>query len=341
MKVREVVEWMGGEIKGSADAEFAATNSLEAAEAGELSFLTDAKKAGRIGESGATVVICPEGVDAVAGKTLICVKNPKLAFAQLQERLYPRRRASMGISPQAVISASAQIGEGANIYPGVFVGEDVKIGRNVELLPGCYIGDGVTIGDDCWFYSNVSIYAGCVIGHRVTMHSGAVIGADGFGYVPDEKGIIHKVPQVGIAVIEDDVEIGANSTIDRAAIGVTRIGKGTKIDNLVQVGHNVEIGPYCFLCAQVGIAGSAKTGHHVTMAGQAALNGHITVGSGVTVGGQTGVSKDTPDGVMLFGTPAKPMGRMSRIMAVQSKLPELKAQVLELSKRVKELEGKV
>jgi UDP-3-O-[3-hydroxymyristoyl] glucosamine N-acyltransferase len=231
------------------------------------------------------------------------------------------------------------IGKDPTIHPFVVVADGAKIGDRVTLHPGVFIGAGSAIGDDSVVHANVSIYHGVVIGSRVIIHSGAVIGSDGFGFVTEE-GRHHKIPQVGGVIVEDDVEIGANCAIDRAALGVTRIKQGTKLDNMVHVAHNVTIGEHCLLAAQVGIAGSSTLGNYVVMGGQAGMADHTTVGDRVMVGGGSGVTRNMESGMVVAGFPAIPLREWLKAQVVFPKLPELKKLVAELVRRIKELENK-
>lgn len=266
------------------------------------------------------------------GQALMMTRDPSLAMAKLcekiQEKLYVKPEP--GLHPSAWIHSDAHVGEGASIGPGCFVGAGSNIGEGTILEHGVHVGDNVKIGADCCIMANVVIRDRCVVGDRVRIHSGTVVGADGFGYVqvgnlPD---VVHyKVPQIGIVVIEDDVEIGANCAIDRARLGETRIGQGSKLDNLVQIGHNVRIGRRCILCAQVGIAGSTTIGDYVVLWGQAGTVGHIKIGNFAFVGAQAGVAKSLPDGAKVTGTPARPLSDTLRADAALLKLPSIMAEL--------------
>ena len=259
--------------------------------------------------------------------------NPRVAFAKALAIFFPEPKFAPGIHPTAAIAASAQIDPTAHIGPHCTIGERVKIGANAVLQSGNFVGDDSVLGDDTNLFPNATIYSRTQIGKRVRIHSGAVIGSDGFGYVFDTS-FHRKVPQIGNVVIGDDVEIGSNSSVDRGALGSTIIGKGTKIDNLVQVAHNVEIGEHCILCSQVGIAGSAKLGSYCVLAGQVGIAGHLKIGNKVTVGSKAGVMHNIPDGEMWLGIPAQPDKQAKRIMIAMQRLPDLFKKIAEWEKKL-------
>jgi UDP-3-O-[3-hydroxymyristoyl] glucosamine N-acyltransferase len=242
-----------------------------------------------------------------------------------------------GPQTQTTIHPTARIGGNATIHPGVTIDEDVTIGRNAVLYPGCYIGPRCKLGDDVLLYPNVVLYDDTVLGNRVTIHSNTVVGEDGLGYAP-VGGKWIKIPQIGYVQIEDDVEIGACCAIDRATLGKTRIGRGTKLSNLIAVGHGTQIGEHCLLVAQVGLAGSVTVGHHVTMAGQVGVVGHIRIGDHATLAAKAGVTNNVPDGETVLGAPAIPIRDMKRQLVHVSRLPELSETVKRLEKRIAELE---
>ena len=340
MNAAEAAAWLNAELVGDPERPIDDIRPLDAAGARDASFLDNLKHLRRLRESAAGVVICPAATEPIPGKTLLRVTEPRLAFARLLGRLHPRTRLPEGIHPSAHIDPTATIGDGARIAPGVVIGAQTTIGRNAEISAFCVIGCRVTVGDDALFYPSVTVYDGCRIGRRVILHAAAVIGSDGFGYVTDGSGTHRKIPQTGIAVIEDDVEIGAHSAVDRATMGATVVGKGTKIDNLVQVGHNVTIGSDGLICAQVGISGSCTIGHHVILAGQAGLADHLRIGDRVILCAQTGAHKDVPEGAVLLGTSvAHPAGHARRIVAAQNKLPEMRRELVALKARLAALEG--
>ena len=245
-----------------------------------------------------------------------------------------------GVHPSAVVSADATVGPGCSIGPLCVVEAGAVLGGRVILQAGVYIGHGVRVGDDCHFYPGVSIREHCQIGSRVILHNGAVIGSDGFGYSVNKQGVRTKIPQIGIVVIGDDVEIGANSTIDRARFGKTKIGDGVKIDNLVQIAHNVIIGDHAVIVAQVGIAGSTIVGSKAVLAGQSGVAGHLVIGEGAIIGAQAGVTKDVKPGSFVIDFPATPQREAAVQHANVARLPELKARVADLEKRIRQLESR-
>jgi UDP-3-O-[3-hydroxymyristoyl] glucosamine N-acyltransferase len=317
----EIAKLLAGEVLGDANATLTGFAATAAAKPGDLTFAeTDAFFAAAE-DSAATAIIAGSNASSTK-KIVIRVANPRIAFAKALAVFFPEPKFAPGIHPSAVIAASAHIDPTAHIGPHCTVAERVKIGANVVLQSGNFIGDDSVLGDETNLFPNVTIYSRTQIGRRVRIHAGTVIGSDGFGYVFD-SGFHRKVPQVGNVVIGDNVEIGSNSSVDRGALGSTVIGKGTKIDNLVQVAHNVEIGEHCILCAQVGIAGSAKVGNYVVMAGQVGIAGHLKIGNQVTVGSKSGVMHNIPDGEQWLGAPAQPDKQAKRVMIAMQRLPDL------------------
>jgi UDP-3-O-[3-hydroxymyristoyl] glucosamine N-acyltransferase len=261
------------------------------------------------------------------------VANPRLAFAKALAAFFPEPKFAAGIHPSSVLAASAQVDPTAHIGPHCTIGERVKIGARTVLQAGNFIGDDSVVGDETNLFPNVTVYPRTQIGRRVRIHAGAVIGSDGFGYVFD-SGIHRKVPQIGKVVIGDDVEIGSNTSVDRGALGSTVIGQGTKIDNLVQIGHNVEIGEHSILCAQVGIAGSAKLGKYCVLAGQVGIAGHLKIGNQVTIGSKSGVMHNIPDGEQWLGIPAQPDRKAKRMMIAMQRVPDLLKKVAAWEKQL-------
>jgi UDP-3-O-[3-hydroxymyristoyl] glucosamine N-acyltransferase len=337
--LREIAVIAGGEVEGDSEIQIKSINSLENAQEGEITFLANPKYIKQAQSTRASAIICNRET-RVEGMPMVVMKNPYLGFARLMQHFYPRKRPDVGIDPAAVVSDTARVGVDVNIFEGAYIGEHAVIGDRVDIFPGCHVGDNAVIGDDTVLNANVSVYHGCQIGKRVIIHSGTVVGSDGFGFATDEDGWHHKIPQVGNVIIADDVEIGANCSIDRAVLGSTRIGEGSKIDNLVQIAHNVEIGKRTFIVAQVGISGSSKVGDQAILAGQVGVVGHVEIGDRSIVAAQAGVSNNVPAGEVYLGSPARPMMEMKRIIAVQSKLPELRALLKDLQKRVEQLETK-
>jgi UDP-3-O-[3-hydroxymyristoyl] glucosamine N-acyltransferase len=268
----------------------------------------------------------------------LVVANPLLAFAQVAQTFFVRPSAPRGVAAEITRGAGVLIGENPSIWPFVTLGDRVTIGARVTLYPGVYIGADSTVGDDSVLYPNVVVREGCAIGARVIIHSGTVIGADGFGYVQHE-GRHHKIPQLGGVTIEDDVELGANVTIDRGTLGHTIIKQGTKIDNLVQIAHNVTVGEHDIIVAQVGVAGSTSIGHHVMIGGQAGLADHLTIGDQAMIAARAGVNRSVEPHQIVSGAPVMPHETWMKAQAVIPRLPELRQLVRDLAQRVQRLEG--
>ena len=334
------------EIRGNGEISIQKAASFDKAGPGEVTFVKDASKLKSLGTSTASAVIIAKGlVDSLSEQNLpmaiIVVKDAFAAFVQVLELFSPRHSLSrVGISTAAVIDETAQIGENANIFPTAQICADVVIGNNCTILPGVYLGPGCRLGNDVTLHPNVVLYDGVILGHRVTIHSSSVIGSDGFGYQLVE-GRHQRIPHFGTVRIEDDVEIGACTTIDRAMVGETLIGAGTKIDNLVMIGHNCGIGRHNLFVSQVGLAGSVTTGEYVVCAGQVGILGHVHLGDAAVFGGRSGVHKDMPGGQTYLGSPAEPIADAIRIMMVQRKLPELRRKIIQLEEQMKTLTDRI
>jgi len=325
-------------VEGDRDLRITAVNTLEEAGPGELSFLANVRYRDRLGKTRASAVLVDEKAVVPNGVAAIRCADPYAALCHAIVKIHGyRKHPRWGVSERASVAPTARTGEGANIGPGAVVADDVTLGRNVTLYPGCYVASRCVLGDDVTLFPNVVLYEDTVLGHRVTVHAGTVIGEDGLGYAPVGQKWI-KIPQVGRVVIADDAEIGANCTIDRATLGRTEIGAGTKFSNLIAIGHGTKVGPDCLLVAQVGVAGSATVGRHVTIAGQAGLVGHLHVGDGATIGAQAGVTGDVPPGVTVLGAPALPITEAKRQMLTMQRLPEMRREIKELQARVRALE---
>jgi UDP-3-O-[3-hydroxymyristoyl] glucosamine N-acyltransferase len=305
---------------------------VEDAGPGQVTFLSNPKYARLARETRASAVIAKEPVPG-ASCAFLLTPNPYLAFACAVEQFHPPVRPAPGVSPQASVHPRASLGKDVSVGPFAVVEEGAVLGDRVALMAGVYVGRGASVGEDCLLYPRVTLYEGVRVGKRVILHAGCVVGSDGFGFAPSPQGF-RKIPQVGIVEIGDDVEVGANTTIDRAALGVTRIGRGTKLDNLIQVAHNVVIGQDTVIAAQAGIAGSGRIGSRVMIGGQAGIAGHIEVGDGVMLAGQSGVaaSLSARESPAWSGTPAMPHKTWLRMVTLLPKLPEL-------FRRVKRLEG--
>jgi len=338
-KLKELAEWVGGKVIGNEEVEISGVGSIEEARPGEITFITSSKYLSKLAETDASAVLVSTAVIPTT-KPLLCVDNPSLAFAKILRLFFQETYQSKGIHPDAWISPAAQLGKEITVYPFVYIGDRCQIRDRVTLYPGVYIGEDSFIGEESVFYPNVTIYPRTVIGKRVILHGGVVVGSDGFGYLKEGKKNV-KVLQVGSVEIEDDVEIGANTTVDRAALGKTIIRRGVKIDNLVQVAHNVVIGEDSIICAQVGISGSTKIGSNVTLAGQVGLVDHIEAGDNVMVGAQSGVMNNLPPNQAYTGSPALPHREFLRAAAVFPKLPEMRRTLIEIDKRLKRIEESI
>lgn len=337
--LKELAQLVGGTCQGPEDLIIRGLAAIQQAGPDEITFVARPKFAAQIGASRAgAFIVSPEL--AQVPRPLIITADPYLAYAKIATVFAPPPRRWPGISNQAYLGANCTLGEDVSIGPFVCLGDNVTLGDRTTLMPGTVIGQGVTIGADTLVYANVTIGDHCVVGSRVIIHSGTVIGADGFGFAPDGA-TYYKIPQLGTVVIEDDVEIGANCTIDRGALGETRIGRGVKIDNLVMVAHNVVIGENSILVAQVGISGSTQVGRNAVLAGQVGLVGHITIGDGVRIGAQSGVTNSVPAGQVLMGSPALPLSDYKRMKAVQKKLPEVYERLRALEKQLAALKAAV
>ncbi len=327
----ELGRLLGGEVQGDASLVVTAVAPLDTAGPSDLSFVANPSYLQRARESRAGAVLVGPGVD-LGGRTALVVADPYLALAVVLEIYHPPTPIRPGVSREAVIGFECRIDEGAEIQARAVIGDRCRIGAGTKIGSGAVLGSGVTVGRDATVHPNATLYDGCVLGDRVIVHSGAVIGSDGFGYAM-ENGRRRKIPQVGIVSVEDDVEIGANTTIDRATFGATVIGRGTKIDNLVQVAHNVVLGEDCVLVAQVGLSGSVKVGRRVVFAGQSGAVGHIAIGDDVTVGAKSAVTQDAPAGSFLIGHPAIEAGAWKRAAVLFARLPELRRRLMRLEGR--------
>ncbi|SHI87014.1 UDP-3-O-(3-hydroxymyristoyl)glucosamine N-acyltransferase [Propionispora hippei] len=334
MELREIAELVGGSVVGDETVEIRGVTNIEEAGSGDITFAVPPHLE-KAAASQAAAVIIPSDISQFA-KPAVRVDNPRMAFAKLLEHFTPPVAVERGVHPSAVIGNRVVLGQNVAIMAHVVLADDVVIGDNTVIYPHSYIGAGVVIGSDTLIYSNVSIREGCQIGSRVILQNGAVIGSDGFGFVTIQ-GRHHKVPQVGNVIIGDDVEVGANTAIDRATTSSTVVNRGTKIDNLVHLGHNVVIGENCFVVALTGISGSTKVGNQVTFAGQVGSTGHITIGDNCVFAARAGIIGDVAPNSFFAGFPARPHKEWLRAEAYINKLPDLVKKVKELEKRVTEL----
>jgi len=329
-KASALAQLLGGQVEGDPEISIGGFGKIESAVKGQLSFLANPKYEEYLYSSQASVVIVNQQLTLrkPVTATLIRVPDAYAAFAQLLS-LYEekQKRSRAGIQSPVYPDPTAQFGKDLFIGAFAYVGEQTTIGDGSEIHPQVYIGDRVHIGKRCVLHPGVKIYSNCVIGDDVVIHAGTVIGSDGFGFAPKNDGAYSKVPQLGNVIIEDGVEIGANTTIDRATIGSTIIRRGVKLDNLIQVAHNVEIGAHTVIAAQTGISGSTQIGEQVMIGGQAGIAGHIHLGNKVKVGAQSGVSKDAPDGKLLNGSPATDLASSFRQLALIRQLPEMERRI--------------
>jgi len=336
MTLQEIAKFLGGELHGPGDVIISGPAKIESAVAGQITFLSNPKYRHFLSTTQASAVVIDGKAEDIP-VPYILVPNAYVGFLMLLKLFNPPSQGYIqGVSEKAFIDPTAVIHDTAKIAPLVYVGPQVEIGANTVLYPGVVLLQNVRVGADCVFYPNVSVREDCVIGNRVILHNGCVIGSDGFGFAPQGDGYI-KIPQIGNVVIEDDVELGANTTIDRATLGSTAIHAGCKLDNLIQIAHNVVVGRNSVMAAQSGIAGSTEIGEHATIGGQVAITGHIKVGKNVSMAARTGVSKDSPDNVVLFGAPAQPIAKAKRIEAGLRHLPDMLKRVRALEEELQAL----
>lgn len=337
--LKELADLVGGELIGSPDVQVSGAADIVDAEEGDIVFAESPKRLNEAVRSKASAVIAYMGASN-SDKPIIAVRNPRYAFAQILTVFSPIKQREPGIHPTCIVGDGATIGENPSIGPNAHIGRNSTIGKNALIYPFAYIGDDVHIGDDCILYPFASILDTSSLGNRVTIHSGTVIGSDGFGYTNvDNKH--YKIPQIGSVVIGDDVEVGANVTIDKARTGKTEIGNGTKIDNLVHLAHNVKIGENCIVIAQVGISGSVQIGNRVILAGQSGVKDHVTIGDDAVLCARAGVIGNVGSGEFVSGFPAKDHKEQMKIIAAQQRVPALLKTIKDLEKRIKNLEERV
>ncbi len=336
----EIARIVKGEIIGEKNLSIKGFSSIEEAKEGDLSFLSHQKYLPLAQKTKASAIIVPRDIE-LPGKSIIRTDHPSLAFAQIVA-YYTKNdfQPIKGIHKMAIIAKNAKIGRNVAIGPYTVIEARAQVGDNTTIYSGCYIGPETALGKDCLIYPNITIRERSKIGNRVVIHSGTVIGSDGFGFEAVD-GAHQKIPQIGIVVIEDDVEIGANVTIDRARIDKTIIGRGTKIDNLVQIAHNVIVGENCIIVSQVGISGSTTIGKDSILAGQVGIVGHIEIGEGSIIYAKSGISKSLPASSKVFGYPAQPLNEFKKIHASLNRLPHYVKVIQELNRRVQDLEAKL
>ena len=331
-----IAKTLGLALKGE-DREITGINTLENAGPGDISFLANPKYTQLLSATRAGAVIVSEEYQDKVSCALVSA-NPYFDFARAVGFFAKPQGMFSGISERAAVDKDAEIGENVTIYPFAFIGPRATIGNNCKIFPGCYVGEDCVLGEGTVLYPNAVLYAGTVLGKECIVHAGAVLGADGFGFVRTPLGV-QKIPQIGTVGVGNGVEVGANTTVDRAVLGTTSLGDGTKLDNLVQVGHNVVIGKESFIVSQVGISGSTKIGDRATLAGQVGVAGHLTIGNDVTIGPQSGVAKDIPNGVTCGGSPCVEGKTFLRTLAVMPKLPDMHKRLGQLENEIKELQA--
>ena len=338
----ELASWIGGTVEGDGSVQIRGLASLEEAGPGELSFYGNPRYRKELGTTRASAVLLPPGELATRRDVAwVRVSSPHLAFARLLAAFHPGPRLAAGVHPRAEVHPSARVDPSATVMALAVVEDGAEVGARSVLWPGSYVGTGSRLGEDCVLQPGAVVRERCFLGARVLLQPGVVVGSDGFGFAFDPAGPAHvKVPQVGTVRIEDDVEVGAGSCIDRATTGETVIGRGTKIDNLVQIAHNVRVGPLSIVCAQVGISGSTEVGAGVVLAGQVGIVGHVQVGDGARIAAQSGVPHDVPAGATVSGYPAVDHALWLRQSAALKQLPELLREVRELRARVAALESR-
>ncbi|SFM90941.1 UDP-3-O-(3-hydroxymyristoyl)glucosamine N-acyltransferase [Thermodesulforhabdus norvegica] len=338
--LRDIAEFTGSRIVGDPTVTITGVAAFDSARPGDITFVAQKKLLKAFSDCRASAVITSAELEPLVMKlgnfSLLVSDSPQLTFARVANLFFEFPMPEPGIHHSAIVAPSARVSPSAHLGPFVHVSEEAEIGERSVLMTGVYVGRNVTIGSGCVIFPRVVILDGCVIGNNVVIHAGTVIGSDGFGYVADEKGQHVKIPQVGSVVIEDDVEIGANCTVDRATFGATRIGKGTKIDNLVHIAHNVVIGQHCILAGQVGIAGSSRIGNHVIMAGQVGIADHVTIGDGVRIGAKSGVAANVPPRTDVVGIPAIQKDDLFRLYANIKRIERLKKDIERLKEFVKD-----
>lgn len=335
-----IAGFLGGDVLGDKNASVHTVSSIEEGKAGSLAYLTNPKYEPYLYTTQASIVLVDRSFEPSqpVAATLVKVDDAAACVLRLLEMYNAAKPRRQGISPRAAVSEQASVGEACYIGDFAVVEEGVTIGKNCQIYPQVYLGRGVTVGDNTTLYPGVKIYEGCSVGANCILHAGAVIGADGFGFMPNAEGSFDKIPQLGNVIIEDDVEIGANTCIDRAKTDSTVIRRGVKLDNLIQIGHNVQIGENTVSSAQTGIAGTSRVGRNCFLAGQVGIADHVTIGDRVKVGSKSGIDKNVGDDEIRLGYPALPGMQYHRSSAVFKNLPELVRRVQELEKQIKELQ---
>jgi UDP-3-O-[3-hydroxymyristoyl] glucosamine N-acyltransferase len=339
-----VAEFLHGEVKGNPDTEVSSVSKIEEGTPGTLAFLANPKYTHHLYTTKASIVLVNRDfvLDKPVEATLILVDNAYESFASLLDLYAQSKPRKSGIHPTAIISPSAQVGENAYIGAYAVIEDGAVIGNNVSIYPHVYVGDKVRIGNDCTFYSGVKIYEECVLGNRITIHAGTIIGADGFGFAPQNDHQYKKVPQIGNVLIEDDVEIGANTCVDRSTMGSTIIRRGVKLDNLIQIAHNVEIGKNTVIAGSTAVAGSTKVGSDCMIGGHVSISGHISIANGTKIGGKAGVNSSIEkENQTLIGAPAIPFVNFMKSSVLFNKFPQIYQQINKMEKELAELKKTV
>jgi len=332
----ELADYVGGEVRGDPDVIIKSASTLSQAGQGDISFLANRKYERQLGSTRAGAVIAGKGTSNTSVPLLIAA-DPYYAFMRIMVLLHGHRRhRNVGISPRASIADSASLGRDCHIHDFVVIDDSARVGDRCIIYPGVYVGQGAQLGNDCIIYPQVTIYDGCKVGDRVIINAHSAIGEDGFGYAT-HKGVHHKIPQIGIVVIEDDVEIGSCCGIERGTLGDTVIGAGSKLGDLVAIGHGARIGPHCLLVAQVGIAGSTVLGHHCVVGGQVGIVGHITIGNNVMIAAQAGVINNVPDGKAVVGAPAIEAQKARRAYSLIEYLPQMRKSIRKLQSQMEQI----
>lgn len=335
---QQIADTLGGIVVGDGSVMVETFAKIEEGVAGAISFMANAKYEHYVYSTASSVVLVNSDFEPQqpCRCTLVKVPNAYEAIARLLTIYEQTQHKRVGVSPQAYIAETATLGEDCYVAPFAYIGEGVRVGRGTQIYAHSVLEEGVTLGEDCVVYPHVTIYHGCQIGHRVVLHAGSVIGADGFGFAPTATGY-DKIPQIGIVTIEDDVEIGANTCVDRSTMGSTYVRQGAKLDNLVQIAHNVDVGAHTVMSAQVGVAGSTKVGQWCMFGGQVGIAGHATIGDRVKAGAQAGIPKSVPADAMVQGTPAIDSGLFARSSAALKQLPDMCRVVAQMTKDIEAL----
>jgi UDP-3-O-[3-hydroxymyristoyl] glucosamine N-acyltransferase len=337
-RLGDLARWVGGRVQGDPGRPIARVATLERAGPDDLAFLTNVKYRAQAERTRAGAILAAPGIE-VPGHDLLLVDEPYLALAEILDRMHPPTRPAAGISPDARVATTASVGLEASVDAFAVIGDGATVGDRAVVGAGAYVGAGCTVGPETTLHPRVVLYPGTEVGARCIVHSGAVLGADGFGFATS-GGAHRKVPQLGRVVVEDDVEIGANTTVDRGMLGETRIGRGSKLDDLVMIAHGVVVGPGALLAAQTGIAGSTRAGRNLTMAGQSGVIGHLTLGDGVIVAAKTAVFQDLEAGAFVAGIPAVDHRSWKRSQSLVRRLADMRAELHDLARRIADLEGK-